>query len=71
MKPGYRTTEWWGTVLTHIITIMVLLNVPLDTNRLTALVPVASLILSAAAQVAYSHSRATVKAATITATAQK
>lgn len=63
MKPGYLTTEFWATILTHVITIVTLLNVPLNTNKLTALVPVAALIMSAVAQAFYSHSRATVKAA--------
>lgn len=63
MKPGYATTEFWSTLLTHIISIAVLFNTNLNSDQLSALVPVGALLASGAAQAYYSHSRGIAKAA--------
>ena len=69
MKPGIKTTEFWSTVLFHVITVVSLVltatGSAFDTSKLNALVPVAALIASGAAQAFYSLSRAKVKAAPV------
>lgn len=69
-KPGYLTTEFWGTAFTHVITVVLLFNVNLNSDKLTAMVPVASLLMSGLAQAWYSHSRGHTKVASLTAAAQ-
>lgn len=66
-RPGWTTTEFWVTLLTGAIAVLVLLNTNLDADKLSAIVPVAALLMAGAASAAYSHSRAKVKAAVITA----
>jgi hypothetical protein len=69
-KPGYLTTEFWGTMLTHVITIVLLFNANLNSDKLSALVPMASLLMSGLAQAWYSHSRGHAKVASLAAAAQ-
>ncbi len=64
-KPGWATTEFWVTVLTGALAAAVLANSSLDSDKLSALVPMAALLMAGAASWAYSHSRAKVKVAAV------
>jgi hypothetical protein len=65
VKPGWTTTEFWQTLIVHVIAAVVALGTVLHThfnlNGLQAIVPSVALVASAIAQGVYSHSRATVK----------
>lgn len=67
MKPGIKTTEFWTTVLVHLITVATVIlsatGSSFDTSKLNALVPVAAMIASGIVQSFYSASRGRVKAA--------
>lgn len=63
MKPGYLTTEFWTTVLTGVISVVVLFNSNLNSDKLSALIPVASMIMVGISTAFYSHSRGAVKSA--------
>jgi hypothetical protein len=65
VKPGWTTSEFWQTLLIHVIAAVVALGTVFHThfnlNGLQAVVPAVALVASAVAQSVYSHSRATVK----------
>jgi DMSO reductase anchor subunit len=65
VKPGWTTTEFWQTVIVHLIAAIVALGTVFHThfnlNGLQAIVLAVALVASAVAQSVYSHSRATVK----------
>jgi hypothetical protein len=65
VKPGWTTTEFWQTMLVHVIAAVVALGTILHThfnlNGLQAAVPSVAMFASAIAQGVYSHSRAIVK----------
>jgi hypothetical protein len=67
-KPGWQTTEWLGTLITHCITLAsMLLTVTghhIDSHPWLAAVPAISFLASAIVQGIYTHSRARLKAAT-------
>jgi len=66
VEPGYTTTEFWTTLLTHVIAgavAFIALFKHFDTANVQAVVPAVALVAAAIAQAFYSHSRATVKAA--------
>ena len=72
--PGYTTTEFWTTLLTHAISAAAILLTALHVtvfngDTLTPLVPTIALVASAIAQAVYTQSRAKVKAAVVTANA--
>lgn len=71
MKPGITTTEFWVTALTVVISAVVslgaLFGLDLNKDHLLALVPTIAPLAAAIAALAYSHSRAKVKAAASTA----
>lgn len=69
-KAGYLTTEFWSTMLMHAITVALLFDTSLNSDKLSALVPVASLLMSGLAQAWYSHSRGHAKVASTNAAAQ-
>lgn len=65
--PGFTTTEFWTTMLVHLVTGIVTISslfthTPFDASGLQPLIPVAALVMSGIAQAYYSHSRAHVKA---------
>ncbi len=72
---GYRSTEFWSTLLTHLFTIATTVYVVIDQpfpDRLAGLqlvVPAAAFVASSIAQVAYNISRGRVKAALMDAVA--
>jgi len=59
-KPGWQTTEFWLTLLVHLLTFLVQANIFPETHWA---VKVATLALSGLAQLGYTSSRATVKTA--------
>jgi predicted alpha-1,6-mannanase (GH76 family) len=65
VKPGWTTTEFWQTLIVHLIAAIVALGTVFHThfnlNGLQAVVPSVAVVASALAQSVYSHSRATVK----------
>jgi hypothetical protein len=67
VKPGWTTTEFWQTLIVHVIAAVVALGTVFHTNfnlnGLQAVVPSVALVASALAQSVYNHSRATVKSA--------
>lgn len=67
VKPGWTTTEFWQTLIVHVIAGVVALGTVFHThfnlNGLQAVVPSVAVFASAVAQGVYSHSRATVKSA--------
>lgn len=71
LKPGYLTTEFWTTLLMHVLTVvatvMTFTGHTLDKDHFAALIPVGALIGSSVAQLAYSLSRSRTKAAHATA----
>lgn len=64
-KPGWATTEFWVTILTGVLAAAVIVNSNLDSNKLSALIPTAALVMAGVASWAYSHSRAKVKVAAV------
>lgn len=74
VKPGWTTTEFWTTLLIHIIAAVVALGTVFHThfnlNGLQAIVPTVALVAAALAQSMYSHSRAAVKSSAQAAGAQ-
>ena len=69
-KPGYATTEFWSTILVHLITVVTMFNVNLNSDKLSALVPMGAFFMSAIAQAYYAHSRGHTKVASLNAGAQ-
>jgi hypothetical protein len=67
VDPGYTTTEFWQTLLFHLIAATValgsLFGVHFNLNGLQSIVPAVAIVAAAFVQAAYSRSRATVKAA--------
>jgi hypothetical protein len=65
VKPGWTTTEFWQTLIVHVIAAVVALGTVFHThfnlNGLQAVVPSVALVASAVAQSVYNHSRAAVK----------
>lgn len=63
MIRGIETTEWWGTVLMHVITLLTLFGVTthFTSEQVQAVATVAALIGSAVAQAVYTHSRQVIK----------
>jgi DMSO reductase anchor subunit len=74
VKPGWTTTEFWQTMIVHLIAAVIALGTVFHTNfnlnGLQAIVPAVAVIASAIAQSMYSHSRASVKSAAQAAAAQ-
>ena len=74
VKPGWTTTEFWQTLIVHLIAAVIALGTVFHTNfnlnGLQAIVPAVAVIASAIAQSMYSHSRASVKSAAQAAGAQ-
>jgi hypothetical protein len=74
VKPGWTTTEFWQTLIVHLIAAVLALGTVFHTNfklnGLQAIVPAVAVIASAIAQSVYSHSRASVKSAAQAAGAQ-
>jgi hypothetical protein len=74
VKPGWTTTEFWQTLIVHLIAAVVALGTVFHTNfnlnGLQAIVPAVAVVASAIAQSMYSHSRASVKSAAQAAGAQ-
>jgi hypothetical protein len=67
VDPGYTTTEFWQTVFVHLVAAVVALgtvfNPRFSLNGAQAIIPALAVGASAVAQLFYSRSRATVKAA--------
>src|ERR1700740_3293920 len=74
VKPGWTTTEFWQTLVVHLIASVIalctLFHTNFNLNGLQAIVPAVAVIASAIAQSMYSHSRASVKSAAQAAGAQ-
>ncbi len=66
-KPGPQTSEFWQTLLTNILAIVVsiatLLKADFEPTSLAALIPAVSVLAAAVASGFYARSRAVVKAA--------
>lgn len=69
-KPGYLTSEFWSTILVHLVTIVTLFNVNLNSDKMSALIPLGAFFMSGLAQAYYSHSRGHTKVASLTAAAE-
>ena len=71
--PGPTTTEFWQTLLTNalaaVVSIITLFGAHFDLTGLTALVPSIAILAAAIVTGLYSHSRAMVKSAALTAPA--
>jgi hypothetical protein len=67
VDPGYTTTEFWQTLFVHLVAATVALgtvfNSRFNLDGAQAIIPALALAASAVAQLFYSRSRATVKAA--------
>lgn len=70
-KPGYATTEFWMTLLTHAITVVVFVYTVVLHRSFTsleatnALIPVAAVFASMIGQAVYTHGRSKLKAAVL------
>ena len=67
MRPGWVTTEFWATVGTNVVGLVLSLasvfGHVIDPTQLNALVPVVATLASALATTVYAHTRAKVKVA--------
>ena len=74
VDPGYTTTEFWQTLLVNLVACGVAIGSLFSNNfnldGLNAIVPSVAVVAAALSQLFYSHSRATVKAAAQSASAQ-
>jgi hypothetical protein len=74
VDPGYTTTEFWQTLLLHVIAGVVAIGTLISNNfklnGVQAVVPSAAVVAAAIGQVFYSMSRAKVKSAAQTASGQ-
>jgi hypothetical protein len=57
-KPGYKTTEWWGTLVVHLLTALTASGVFPDTHWI---MKAAAFLASAVAQLGYNNSRGLAK----------
>lgn len=62
LKPGYRTTEFWGTIIVHLFALIGIVY-GIDTTKYEPLIPALALVASSVAQSAYSIARARTKGA--------
>jgi predicted alpha-1,6-mannanase (GH76 family) len=71
VKPGWTTTEFWQTLIVHLLVAIVALGTVFhahwNLDGLQAIVPAVAVMASALAQGFYTHSRATVKSSAQTA----
>jgi hypothetical protein len=69
-KPGPQTSEFWQTLLTSILAIVVsittLMKVDFEPTGLAAIIPAVSVLAAAFASGFYAHSRSVVKVAALT-----
>lgn len=60
MKPGYRSTEFYTTLLTNVFAILTLFGVAIPDNN--AIIQAVAVIGAALANAVYAHGRSTLKA---------
>jgi hypothetical protein len=73
-RPGYTTSEFWSTLIIHLISgvatlVSLTTHTPFDASGLQPLIPVAALFASGLAQAYYNHSRGHVKGRSLVAAA--
>ena len=72
-KPGFTTSEFWQTLLTNLLAVIVaiasLFNTDIDTPTVAALTPAIAVLAAAIASGLYARARSTVKSATAQAAA--